>query len=115
MSGGSMDYLFIKVEFADFEENNALRKQFREHLNNVAKALRAIEWNDSGDGASNEEELILKCIESDKYRKAYERLKEACVATIPVGQGLKELLPYNSNLVTKNLTDALKEAEELLK
>jgi len=58
MSGGSMDYLYLRVLDAQFEMNTLLRIQFRNHLNLVADALRAIEWNDSGDGADNEAEGI---------------------------------------------------------
>jgi hypothetical protein len=39
-----------------------LRKRFRAHLRLVADAMRAIEWNDSGDGASNEVECIQRCL-----------------------------------------------------
>jgi hypothetical protein len=64
MSGGSMDYLYIKVEEADFEESTPQRRAFREHLKAVAKALRAIEWNDSGDGDDEENILIEACLHS---------------------------------------------------
>lgn len=53
MSGGSMDYLSVKVEEAHFHETTIERKAFRDHLKKVAKALHAIEWNDSGDGADD--------------------------------------------------------------
>jgi predicted RNase H-like nuclease (RuvC/YqgF family) len=62
MSGGSMEYLYSAVLNARFEENTAERKAFRKHLNKVATALRAIEWNDSGDGDDNESELIRACM-----------------------------------------------------
>lgn len=58
MSGGSMDYLYIKVEDASFREDTPLRRAFRSHLIKLAAALQAIEWNDSGDGDDREEELI---------------------------------------------------------
>jgi len=64
MSGGSMDYLYSKVEDADFEENTALRKVFRLYLNKVAKALHDIEWVDSCDYSRGmEDEAILEVIE----------------------------------------------------
>jgi len=62
MSGGSMDYLCYKVEEASFALITPERKAFKKHLRLVAKALKAIEWNDSGDGAADEEELIRKCL-----------------------------------------------------
>ena len=62
MSGGSMDYLCYKVEEAFFLHGTLERKAFRKHLQLVAEALKAIEWNDSGDGADNEEELIRRCL-----------------------------------------------------
>jgi hypothetical protein len=63
MSGGSMNYLYAKIEYdAVFKTDTPERKAFRTHLVKVAAALRAIEWNDSGDGASDEEELIRACL-----------------------------------------------------
>jgi len=63
MSGGSMNYLYSKIEYdAVFKTDTPERKAFRKHLVKVAAALRAIEWNDSGDGASDEEELIRACL-----------------------------------------------------
>lgn len=70
MSGGSYDYLYRRVE--DVAEQiraeggcsslgysrPALRKAFKAHLEKVAEILRAIEWNDSGDGDSTEIEKI---------------------------------------------------------
>jgi hypothetical protein len=62
MSGGSMDYLYAAVEDANFEPTTVLRRAFKKHLHKVAKALRAIEWNDSGDGDDNEDEYIDNCL-----------------------------------------------------
>lgn len=58
MSGGSMDHLYSRVLSAQFSETTNRRKAFRKHLNLIAQCLRAIEWNDSGDGASDEDALI---------------------------------------------------------
>ena len=58
MSGGSMNYLSLKVEDAAFYRDTPLRRAFAKHLHLVAEALHAIEWNDSGDGADNEDEAI---------------------------------------------------------
>lgn len=57
-----MDYLYCKVQDAAFRENTPERKALRLHLNKLAKALQAVEWNDSADGADNESELIREAI-----------------------------------------------------
>jgi hypothetical protein len=62
MSGGSMDYLYCRVQDAAFADNTPLRIAFREHLAYVAAALRAIEWNDSGDGDKTEDACIRACL-----------------------------------------------------
>lgn len=62
MSGGDMGYLYRKVATAEFAENTALRRVFRKHLHLVARALRAIEWNDSGDGDHDEDADIAACL-----------------------------------------------------
>ena len=62
MSGGSMGYLYSSVQDAYFRENTPERKALRLHLNKLAKALQAVEWNDSADGADNESELIREAI-----------------------------------------------------
>jgi hypothetical protein len=62
MSGGSMDYLYSKIEYAEFKTDTILRRAMRQHLWKVAAALKAIEWNDSGDGADGEDELIRACL-----------------------------------------------------
>jgi hypothetical protein len=77
MSGGSMNYLFASVENAEFSENTVLRKAFKNHLNKVARALKAIEWNDSGDGDDFEDELIRACISQNEFKdKAISELKK---------------------------------------
>jgi len=68
-----MDFLSYRLEEATFKENTILRLAMRKHLLKVAAALRAIEWNDSGDGADNEEELIIACLQpADEIRQARE-------------------------------------------
>lgn len=63
MSGGSMNYLYQRIEWdATFETNTPERRAFRKHLMLVARCLKAIEWNDSGDGDSQEEALLLECV-----------------------------------------------------
>jgi hypothetical protein len=65
MSGGTMDYLYMKVQNAEFELTTPLRAEFHAHLMLVAKALRAIEWNDSGDGDDDETVLITRVLNGD--------------------------------------------------
>lgn len=63
MSGGSMNYLYSKIEYdARFTLNTPERRAFKKHLELVCAALRKIEWNDSGDGADDEEGAIRACI-----------------------------------------------------
>ncbi len=71
MSGGSMGYLYSKVDDAEFRLDTPLRRAFKEHLKLVSVALRAIEWNDSGDGDSSEDDAIKACLPDDT------RLKQA--------------------------------------
>jgi hypothetical protein len=69
MSGGSYNYAYARVEefAANLNTHSAgipdyvnlpLRKLFRTHLRKVADAMRAIEWNDSGDGDDDEQRFI---------------------------------------------------------
>ncbi len=74
MSGGSYNYAYLGIDQlatairtsgpdypgVDYE----LRAAFKRHLLNVAAACRAIEWNDSGDGDSNEADLIRQALQS---------------------------------------------------
>lgn len=64
MSGGSMDYLYSRIESdANFELNTPERRAFKAHLEKVVKALHDIEWVDSGDyGQGEETEAILACL-----------------------------------------------------
>ncbi len=66
MSGGSMNYLYSKLEHeATFVENTPERRAFAKHLKLVAKALHDIEWVDSADyGPGDETEAIRACLKS---------------------------------------------------
>ena len=65
MSGGSMDYLYSRLEYAEFAQNTLLRKRFAEHLKLVAKALHDIEWVDSADCVpGDEDESIRACLKN---------------------------------------------------
>ena len=64
MSGGSMDYLYNKVEDAQFIPNTSERKAFVTHLKLVAKALHDIEWVDSGDCSPGDDaKAIRACLQ----------------------------------------------------
>ena len=62
MSGGSMDYLYLRVMDVTFDTYSPERRAFRKHLHLVAKALKSIEWNDSGDGDDEEIRNIMACV-----------------------------------------------------
>lgn len=75
MSGGAYNYAYAAVhvfaekmaidsQLADYTDPE-LRRRFRDHLTAVAEAMKAIEWNDTGDGARNERELIRKCLDHE--------------------------------------------------
>ena len=67
MSGGSMNYLYSKLEYdATFSTHTPERLAFKAHLAKVAKALHDIEWVDSGDiGPGDENAAIRACLQSD--------------------------------------------------
>lgn len=66
MSGGSMNYLYSKLEYdANFDMDTPERRAFAKHLKLVAKALHDIEWVDSGDyGPGGDTEAIRACLSS---------------------------------------------------
>ena len=65
-----MDYLYARVEDVRFDTNSPERKAFRKHIFLVAKALKSIEWNDSGDGDDDEVQNIMACISKTDVLKA---------------------------------------------
>lgn len=93
MSGGSMDYLYSQVEEAhwSFRRRTPMRDAFSIHLVKVAKALKAIEWNDSGDGNPDEDQLIRDCISKTDSLNA-------CI--------------YNAEIALEQLRDELIEARK---
>lgn len=64
MSGGSMNYVYSRLECdATFSENTPERRAFAKHLKLVIKALHDIEWVDSGDyGPGDDSEAIRACL-----------------------------------------------------
>ena len=100
MSGGSMNYLYSKLEYeADFEADTPEREAFAEHLKLVAKALHDIEWVDSCDyGAGDENEAIRACLAGgEKLRAAAEEARRVLSMPLlmkgdaPVTKALKML------------------------
>ena len=74
MSGGSYNRTFYKIEELAYDimrNGHALtpeRKAFCKLLVRVSEAAKAIEWNDSGDGDSREDELIKQCL-GEKWKE----------------------------------------------
>lgn len=98
MSGGSMDYLYSRVEdAANIIGGTPERKAFARHLYRVAEALHDIEWVDSCDyGPGDENAAIMACvsgsdvlesaIESARYaRDELDRALSLCDSTEPTG------------------------------
>lgn len=72
MSGGHYDYAYSMIaDLADrIEPTTKLRKAFKAHMRDVAKACFEIEWVDSGDYSPGaEDSAIRKCL----GRKAKEK------------------------------------------
>lgn len=91
MSGGSMNYLYCRVENdATFEQSTPLRRAFKAHLTKVAKALHEIEWADSGDTSpgDHDEAAIAACLApgaelaqlTTEAREAHKALGDALAA-----------------------------------
>jgi hypothetical protein len=83
MSGGSMNYLYSTIrDNARFETNTVERKAFAKHLELVVKALHDIEWVDSSDyGTGDENEAIRACLHpSVLLETALENAREAVAA-----------------------------------
>lgn len=72
MSGGSMNYLYSKLEYdANFKKDTPERLAFAKHLLLVAKALHDIEWVDSGDyGLGGDTQAIRACLGSGAVLEA---------------------------------------------
>ena len=80
MNGGAYNYAYRTVR--DLADEMAIdggldaappvmRHALRAHLEDLAKVLRAVEWNDSGDGDPDEERLILELLSpTDVLRSA---------------------------------------------
>ena len=64
MSGGALDYVYSRLEdiVPLIPGDTPERRAFKKHLIVVARALKAIEWNMSGDGDDEEPALIRRLI-----------------------------------------------------
>lgn len=62
MSGGHYEYAYYRIqELAEaIEPKTELRKAFKEHLLEVAKACHDIEWVDSGDSEPGDEDAAIR-------------------------------------------------------
>jgi hypothetical protein len=83
MSGGSMNYLYSKIEYnLTFDRNTPERKAFWKHMQKVIKALKDIEWVDSGDcGPGDETDAIRACLHPQAtLEAAAEDAREALAA-----------------------------------
>ena len=80
MSGGSLDYIYYKVDEAadsiDSRTENPLYRAFAEHLRMVSVALHDVEWEFSGDyGEGEAEEMVKKVLGDSADKKAMDILK----------------------------------------
>jgi hypothetical protein len=75
-----MNYLYSKLDYdATFHTNTPERRAFKEHLVKVAKALHDIEWVDSGDYRTGDENAAIRaCLSSEQLLESViEQAKEA--------------------------------------
>lgn len=81
MSGGSYNYAFRAVEeMADMMATRHMspsRRALHRHLLLVAAAMRAVEWNDSGDGADEETAIARVVTRADVLDASREHLTQA--------------------------------------
>ena len=93
MSGGSLDYLYSRVDdCADSIEamcNKPIYRAFARHLRLVSKALHDIEWVHSGDyGDGDKEKAIMRVI--NKYDVVDNARENAEKALKDLREALKE-------------------------
>jgi hypothetical protein len=78
MSGGAYNYGYAKIEQLADEMNPRMqtpeRRAFLRLLERVAKAAKAIEWNDSGDGDPDEARLIQEALGKDYEKMCMDEL-----------------------------------------
>jgi hypothetical protein len=96
MSGGRYNYAYGRIEDFAYEfapkANTPKRKAFLRLLGKVAKAAKAIEWNDSGDGAPDEDDLIKAALGEDHRSLCLtELIQEATIIIQQIEQLKKEV------------------------
>jgi hypothetical protein len=105
MSGGSMNYLYRRLLWeSDFQDSTELRKEFRLHLIQVAAALKAIEWVDSGDMSPGDEDEAIAVVLGSTSRG--QRMRDSGYTRRPTLREMTEQEPVawmcdNENLVAK--------------
>jgi len=83
MSGGSLDYVYGRVEDAAStvaaRAETMLHRAFAAHLHKVAKALKDMEWMLSGDRSPGSEEPAIRAVlhESAELEAATEQARKA--------------------------------------
>jgi hypothetical protein len=119
MSGGSMDYLYSKLEYAQFRQDTPERKAFAQHLEKVAKALHDIEWVDSGDyGPGDENEALRACLgwDIEPVAKILIDSNGYCVDVVrkqvPLSAGFHDVYTHPPAADVQELVQALKEIIE---
>jgi hypothetical protein len=72
MSGGSWDYLYLKIDEAAgnlLNETSSLRRAFGHHLGLVAAAMHDIEWVDSLDYGEGDDEEAIRAVLGDSAKE----------------------------------------------
>lgn len=84
-----MNYLYRRLLWeSDFEDSTELRKEFRLHLIQVAAALKAIEWVDSGDMTPGDEDEALAVVLGSTSRG--QRMRDAGYTRRPTLREMRE-------------------------
>lgn len=83
MSGGSLDYVYSRVEDAAMQAaaraETALHRAFANHLHKVAKALKDLEWMLSCDTSPGDEEASIRAVlhEGSEIEEATKQARKA--------------------------------------
>lgn len=104
-----MDHLHERVRSASFEESSPLRRALRAHLNKLADALRAVEWNDSHDGDSTEEAKLRAILPASDVLAA--AIEAADLAREQLAAELRHARGVKPGGVTVTVTQDVKGAE----
>ncbi len=100
MSGGSLDYVYFKVDEAadaiECRSDKPFHKAFAKHLRKVSKALHDIEWVFSGDYSEGDEKASIETIINPK-----DILLEAADMAMKAKNDLEEALVNTENFLRK--------------